>query len=111
MLAAAMELQQMKATAAWQKLLRAIMLHSKIVRNVLMVHTSTCGQPGHAEALVPSLDDAGLRHPRRTTSGAWTVSLDLPALYAPGDGAAFHVTVVGRTKKAVCQDLQSGRLL
>ena len=46
-----------------------------------------------------------------TGSGAWTVSLDMPALYAPGDGAAFHVTVEGPTKKAVVQDLQSGRLL
>ena len=37
-----------------------------------------------------------------TGSGAWTVSIGLPVLYAPGDGAAFHVTVESSTKKA-CQ--------
>ena len=39
-----------------------------------------------------------------TGSGAWTVSLDLPALYAPGDGAAFHVTVDVLSRKAVVQE-------
>ena len=51
---------------------------------------------------MPDLDAAGLRQVHVTGSGAWTVSLDLPALYAPGDGAAFHVTVESSTKKA-CQ--------
>ena len=101
----------MKATPAWPQLLRAIEKHGKNVRQLLMVHTSTCGQPQKAEALVPSLEAAGLGQAHLTGSGAWTVSLDMPALYAPGDGAAFHITVEGPSKQAVVQDLRRLLLL
>ena len=94
----------MKATAAWPQLLRAIEKHGKSVRQLLMVHTSTCGQPQKAEALVPSLEAAGLGQAHLTGSGAWTVSLDVPALRAPGDGAAFHITVEGPSRPAVVQE-------
>ena len=96
----------MRATEAWQRLLREIEEHTKNVQSALAVHTSTCCQPGKAPALVPSLEEAGLRDARATASGAWTVSLHLPALYTPGDRAAFHVTAQGLTKKAAVQDLQ-----
>ena len=91
----------MRATAAWEQLLQVIAQHGKNLQNLLAVHTSTCSQPGKVEALVPSLEAAGFRQAHVTGSGAWTVSLDLPALYAPGDAAAFHLTVEGVSKKAV----------
>ena len=97
----------MKATAAWPQLLRAIEQHGKNVRQVLAVHTSTCAQPQKARALVPSLDEAGFLQAHITDSGPWTVSLDMPALYAHGDGATFHITVEGPTKPAVCKDIRS----
>ena len=94
----------MRATAAWEQLLRVIEQHGQNLQYLLAVHTSTCAQPGKAEALVPSLEAAGFRQAHVTGSGAWTVSLDLPALYAPGDAAAFHLTVEGVSKKAVVRE-------
>ena len=52
---------------------------------------------------MPSLHEAGLRRAHQVPgSNAWRVSIDLPALCAPGDGIAFHATVESTTKKA-CQ--------
>ena len=103
------ELEQMKTTAAWPQLLLAIEQHPKNVRSALAVHTSTCSQPKKAEALVLSLDAAGLINVHSTGSGEWTVSLDMPALYAPWDGAAFHITVVGTSKQAVIKEREIER--
>ena len=94
----------MRATAAWEQLMQVIEQHGKNLQNLLAVHTSTCAQPMKAEALVPSLEEAGFRQAHLTSSGAWTVSLDLPALYAPGDEATFHLTVKGDSRKAVVKE-------
>ena len=94
----------MRATVAWPQLLKAIQKHSKGVRRVLAVHTSTCSQPKKEPALVPSLDAAGLRRDRISGPGVWKVSLDLPALCAPGDRALFHITVEGPTKNKVVRE-------
>ena len=99
------ELVDMTNTNAWRQLLLAIEYHGLNLQQLLAVHTSICAHP-EAEALVPSLNKAGLEQAYVTASGAWRVSLDLPALYAPGDGAAFHITVDGVSQEKVVQDLQ-----
>ena len=63
------ELKGMKASGAWQQLLRAIKQHNNDTRHTLAVHTSTCAQPSKEEALVPSLDEAGLRRVQKTGPG------------------------------------------
>ena len=92
----------MAATRTWPQLLAAIDEHGKNVQYTLAVHASRCAQPAKAEALVESLEAAGLSQAHYDTAfGAWRVSLDLPSLYAPGDGAVFHITVEGNQKAAV----------
>ena len=99
------EMQQMQATAAWPRLLQAIDAHGRDLQRTLAVHTSMCNQPEHAPALVASLEAAGLRQAHVTGSGAWTVSLDLPAMFAQGDGAPIHITVQGDSEGAVRKEL------
>ena len=98
----------MKATRSWQILLNEIEKHCRAgVKQVLAVHTSTACQRGKRQGLVEDLEQAGLRDAHTTGSGVWTVSLDLPALYTPGDGAHFHVQVEGSSKTEVRQDLDT----
>ena len=68
--------------------------------------------PGLPRTYVRGWEGAGRRLGRfrdanTTGSGVWTVSLDLPALYTPGDGAHFHVQVEGSSKTEVRQDLDT----
>ena len=53
-------------------------------RHILSHHTSTPCQPRKEPGTVTSLASAGLNNPKGA-SGTWTVSLDLPHMFAPGD--------------------------
>ena len=94
----------MRATKSWARLQTQINAQCPYIPRVLAIHASTCAQPRKQKGLVPSLDHAGLREARVTASGAWTVSLTMPALFEPGDGAAFHVTAEGHSNRLAKED-------
>ena len=48
---------------------------------------------------------AGLNYAHTTDSGAWTCTLDLPAMYEAGDGYPFRCTLEATSKKKVVQEL------
>ncbi len=74
-------------------------------QEVLAVHASRECQPRKAPVLVEDLLKAVLNDAHRTGSGTWTVTLELPALFAPNDGYPFHLTHQATTRKQVVREV------
>ena len=68
------------------------------------LHASTAFQPQKVPALVPDLVVAGLTDAKITSSGAWSCTLALPALFEPGGNHPYWATLEARTKNEVVQD-------
>ena len=66
------------------RLLQSLDAHTKGHLQTLAVPASTACQLRQAVALGPDLLVAGLRDANVTGSGAWSCTLELPALFEPG---------------------------
>ena len=102
-LGAALETLYYTSLDSWERLLESIDAHVRGHQHNLAVHASTACQPQKALALVPDLFQAGLNEAHVTASGAWSCTLDLPALFAPGDHHPYRRTVEACTKGQVVQ--------
>ena len=79
------------------------LLHVKGRQHNRAVHAPTSCQPRKMPALVRDLLVAGLRDANVTGSGH-NCTLELPALFEPGDNHPYWVALEERTKKEVVQD-------
>ena len=86
------------------RLLQCLDAHMKGHQHNLAVHASTACQPRKVLVLAPDLLVAWLRYANVTGKGAWRCTLELPALFKPGDNHPYRVTLEARTKKDVVQD-------
>ena len=86
------------------RLLQSLGAHMKGHQQNLVVHASTACQPWKVPALVPDLLVAGLSDAKITSSEPWSCTLELPALFEPGDNHPYRVTLEARTRKEVVQD-------
>ena len=86
---------------SWGRLMQSLDAHMKGHQQNLPVRASTACQPRKALALVPDLLVAG---PRDANSGAWSCTLDLPALFEPGDSQPYRAALEARTRMELVQD-------
>ena len=84
---------------SWGRLLESVDAHVKGHQHKLAARASTACQPQKAPALVPDLLVAGLNEAHVTGSGAWSCTLELPALLAPRRNHPYRRTVEARARK------------
>ena len=102
--AAAHDAEGYRRLGSWWRLLQSLDTHMQGHQHCLAVHAPTACQPRKALALAPDLLVAGLRDAKVTGSGAWSCTLELPALFEPGDNHPYRVRLEARTRKEVAQD-------